>query len=727
MRIEKTGLTRAVSLTGCVILGTFLSVFLARGQGVRRDAAYTAFLNGRFDDAERAYRFVDAVGVSSGDAVVNLALVLRDEGRNQAALPYWIKASLNTQADGFVFNQLGWSYLSDGNFKAARQAFLKGIARAAVLSQQAEANFGLGFTDWMDGRPSDARQALRKALLQGPYIIPAASLVMGWAAQKMKDEPAAMAYLRQSVELDPLSLEALKSYARFEQGIGENGTAWDIERDILGFDPNDVETQKMSKKTEAYLNGETQSFVPARRLATPVLNPNGGDDIAPSRSREHIRVDLFSNRDGDPATVTRLYFMSNSPFRVVSAKNGDVVADNGGAYQQWTLSFRPESDVVEVRDSQNNLVYAAKQPVRIEPNSNRGSILIKSAVFLSNYGFDPGDRELRGVLEVWPTPYGFTLLNELNLEDYLRGVVSAVLPIGSHSEADKTQAVAARSTAYWFKAHPPVRLERADICDSQACQQYLGVTAEMHESSLAVKKTSGIVLLGADGKPARAWEHVDCGGRTENGSAFGVPELVSVDDSSHDLAPIASPEGLERWTHGFPSADDYGEQTRRFTPAASRWVRIISAKTLMPRIERIKYIGALRHLKVLRRSSTGRVVALEADGSRGTVQINGEKAVGEFLSPGTLRSALFTIQPIMDGRNASYFILWGAGTGSGLGLCEAGTIGQAAIGKDWRQILAFYFPKFKIGAFGRKNSVHRAQSQIKARRRSKNPRWRRAQ
>jgi SpoIID/LytB domain protein len=125
-------------------------------------------------------------------------------------------------------------------------------------------------------------------------------------------------------------------------------------------------------------------------------------------------------------------------------------------------------------------------------------------------------------------------------------------------------------------------------------------------------------------------------------------------------------------------------------------VRVIDADLLQKRAERVKYIGAIRHLRVTRRSATGRAQALEAVGTRGSVLFEGADAIQDFLSPSSLRSTLFTIQPLVKGGAYSRFILWGAGTGHGLGLCRAGAIGQASIGRGYKAILATYFPSLEV-------------------------------
>src|SRR5262249_26886683 len=72
----------------------------------------------------------------------------------------------------------------------------------------------------------------------------------------------------------------------------------------------------------------------------------------------------------------------------------------------------------------------------------------------------------------------FNVINELNLEDYLRGVVPAELgpKIYDELEAQKAQAVAART--YAVRNLGQFRLEGYDICPGPACQAYLGFRGE---------------------------------------------------------------------------------------------------------------------------------------------------------------------------------------------------------------------------------------------------------
>lgn len=659
-------------------------------------SSYKAFLEGRLDDAVSGFRYLATLGISAPNPDVNLAVLDRDKGDRDAELAQWVKASLETSADGFVWNQRGWAYLSAQRTRDARESFLKAVDRSSTTAEQSEADLGLGLTALQADNPRAGLEPLRSALVQGPFMLSAAYFAMAQVQLAAKDKQAALAYLRQSLDLDGLNFEALRALARLYAKIGQNREAWRAYHRILSLDPKDEEAVKKLKKLSDYISGEPQDSMPVRRIARPMLDAQLTPDVAPSKSAMTIRVGLFSGPDGAPSTATRLYFMTNSDFKIV-AQSGEVVKEDGRAFDQWEISFRPETDLVELRDASRDLQFTTKQRFRIVPQGRLGSTLLKSVEFVRAEGFDLGDRELRGEVEVQPTPHGFKLVNELRVEDYLIGAVSSALPDRSPLEAYKAEAVVARSMALWAKAEGPKSLDGADICDSARCLRYVGVTEELLEAAKAVRDTEGLVLA-SGARVARLAQHEDCGGITESGAASGDPalrDLVSVSDSPTPLVPPRTPAQLERWLHEAPPAGAYCE-AGGLAQTHSRWVRILDAKDLTRRANRLKDIGYIERIRAARRSATGRVEALEVDGRRGSLTLEGADDISGFLSPGSLRSTLFTITPLMDGRKADRFILWGAGTGSGLGMCEHGAVGQASLGRSFKQILSVYFPGLRL-------------------------------
>jgi peptidoglycan hydrolase-like amidase len=125
-------------------------------------------------------------------------------------------------------------------------------------------------------------------------------------------------------------------------------------------------------------------------------------------------------------------------------------------------------------------------------------------------------RRVRGALVVWLNDRGaLNLVNELPLEQYLRGVVPRELGPGSYPELEalKAQAVAARS--YTLRNLGGFADEGYDLCSTPKCQVYGGVAAEHPLSDRAVAETAGEILVYA-GEPIEALYSATCGGHTED-------------------------------------------------------------------------------------------------------------------------------------------------------------------------------------------------------------------
>ncbi|HSD66484.1 MAG TPA: SpoIID/LytB domain-containing protein [Vicinamibacteria bacterium] len=126
----------------------------------------------------------------------------------------------------------------------------------------------------------------------------------------------------------------------------------------------------------------------------------------------------------------------------------------------------------------------------------------------------------RGLLEVRPAEEGkLTVVNVVNLEDYLRGVVPNELSPQAFPEIEalKAQAVAARTYAL---AHLGDYSSKGyDVCATPACQVYRGQASEHRLTDRAVEETRGVVATWR-GRPIRAYYTSTCGGHTEGGKAI---------------------------------------------------------------------------------------------------------------------------------------------------------------------------------------------------------------
>jgi stage II sporulation protein D len=126
------------------------------------------------------------------------------------------------------------------------------------------------------------------------------------------------------------------------------------------------------------------------------------------------------------------------------------------------------------------------------------------------------DKPYRGRIEVFTNLRGsLTVVNELGLEDYVRGVVANELSPGGYPaiEALKAQAIAART--YALKNRGQFMSQGFDILPTTRSQVYRGLTSENPLSTRAVDETRGLIAT-YNGEPINALYTSTCGGRTED-------------------------------------------------------------------------------------------------------------------------------------------------------------------------------------------------------------------
>lgn len=274
-------------------------------------------------------------------------------------------------------------------------------------------------------------------------------------------------------------------------------------------------------------------------------------------------------------------------------------------------------------------------------------------------------RPYRGILEVRRTPQGrLTVINALDLEEYLYGVVRSEMDPRWPSEVLKAQAIAARSLGlYWAGRYAA---EGYDVRATTENQVYGGVAAEDPRSTAAVDATRGVVMT-FGGRPVFAAYHTDSGGATENSEfVWGsvTPYLRGVDD---------------------PYARDPANQTHE-------WALRLSLADLDGRLQRAgRPVAGLQRLEVAATSPTGRVVSLRAVGGAGIVEVRGTE-FRNAVGPNVLRSTLFTIRSAGDGVEFA-----GRGFGHGVGMSQWGARGLALAGRDGAAILRYYYTGVVVG------------------------------
>lgn len=328
------------------------------------------------------------------------------------------------------------------------------------------------------------------------------------------------------------------------------------------------------------------------------------------------------------------------------------------AFREWRIQNR--SSRVELIDSKGKKkISNVHFPVIVEP---------KEIFFLNGLPY-------RGKLILKPTSGGFLGINEVGMEEYLRGVVPCEMGSGAPLEALKAQAVAARS--YALANLGKHRREGYDLSSTTYDQVYRGVDSEDEMSDKAVAMTRGMVLE-YHGKPIEARYHSTCGGKTADArevfSSNRIPYLRSVDDRGGHLfkkkKPFCAASPHFKWSSVWKKNEFYG----------------LIKKSLASFLG-VDNPGRIKQIKI-QKTKSGRVKVLTVITSKDSYRIYGDRVRG-FL--GGLPSTKFDIV-----NKGNLVKLEGRGYGHGVGMCQWGAMGMAREGYDFKRILYHYYPGTRL-------------------------------
>lgn len=260
-------------------------------------------------------------------------------------------------------------------------------------------------------------------------------------------------------------------------------------------------------------------------------------------------------------------------------------------------------------------------------------------------------RRYRGTLRLMARSGAVRVINVLDLESYLRGVVPAEMQASWPAEALKAQAVAART----YTLHHLDAGRDHDVCATVECQVYRGWDAENPATDAAIAATAGEVLT-YEGVFARTFYHADSGGVIASSAEVWGADLPYL-QAFQDVAN-AGPHSV--WT-------------------ARLDARRVGTQLALAGVQ----VGTLVRLRVLETSLSGRVVRAEVVGSAGRAVLEGVTLRAQLRAWG-LKSTRFVMTGDLTMR--------GEGWGHGVGMSQYGARTLALAGHDYLQILGFYYP-----------------------------------
>ncbi|MCF7955674.1 MAG: SpoIID/LytB domain-containing protein [Phycisphaerae bacterium] len=273
------------------------------------------------------------------------------------------------------------------------------------------------------------------------------------------------------------------------------------------------------------------------------------------------------------------------------------------------------------------------------------------------------------------------VINQLDIEEYLAGVVGAEMPSYWDRQALKAQAIAARTYCLYTKNRFGTN-RQWDVRRTQANQMYGGVSAETATVKQAVSETKSMVLT-CDLRNLTTgifptYYSSTCGGHTESSyNTFGeyFPPLNGV------VCPYCKKTAQPDYLNWGPVNFTQAEIT----------ASVISSYPSLAGLEKIESIIPAKTSNY--GQGEGRIVSFRLIGKDGKdAYLKGEDLRLTLDPSGTIMKSTFCEMK----KKADTYSFTGKGFGHGVGMCQYGAQEMAREGKDYNQILRFYYPTAQI-------------------------------
>ena len=317
-----------------------------------------------------------------------------------------------------------------------------------------------------------------------------------------------------------------------------------------------------------------------------------------------------------------------------------------------------------------------------------------------------------------PDRKGFYLVNLVEVQEYLKGVVPNEMPVRFGLEALKAQAVAARN----YVLSPRTQAyDEFNVVDSVASQVYYGVNTEEDLSTRAVMETDGIVAL-YDNEPILALYSSTAGGYTESYSnafsdpntkmfpSISKPYLVAVPDKEEFKTLEEEEKAREFYETKVPSYDIESPYYRWQKTWAVGELENVLKSTLVaqsktgfihPAFNQGDDLGHIKDIKVMKRGPSGKAIEVELMTDRGCYRISKELVIRRvFQKDGiSLPSANIIVDKQLDNYgNITDLTISGGGFGHGVGMSQYGAGYMATkLNQPYYNILRHYYNGVNLG------------------------------
>ncbi len=309
-----------------------------------------------------------------------------------------------------------------------------------------------------------------------------------------------------------------------------------------------------------------------------------------------------------------------------------------------------------------------------------------------------------GSLRLQPNAYrNYTLVNQVPIETYLRGVVPHEIGSGAPETAVEAQAIIART--YALRNLRRFKLDNYELCADTQCQVYEGLNGTDPVADRAIAATAAQVLTYQN-------ELVDALYSSTTGGVTAPFQDVWEGEARPYLQPVIDAAPNQAWSLTRRSLAD--EQSFRafinlrqgFNEASQTHFRWREEATLPEITQTLKtYLQKQKHplanfktlgqIAVTERSPAGRVQQVTVQTNLGPIELAKDEIIRAFDPP---RSLLFYLDPLYqpDGKTLKGYAFVGGGLGHGVGLSQTGSYRLGELGWSAAKILQFYYPGTQV-------------------------------
>ena len=343
--------------------------------------------------------------------------------------------------------------------------------------------------------------------------------------------------------------------------------------------------------------------------------------------------------------------------------------------------------------------YLQKNRLILTPRNNQAKLEILSIERSC------GTPAYAGRVEVVKDAAGLLIINELDLESYLYGVVPSEMPASYELEALKAQAVCARSYAYRQILLNGYAAYGAHIDDSVSYQVYNNLKTE-DKVIQAVNETAGKVLKFGEEVATTYYFSTSCGHTTnetiwKNGSTENRYISGKLLNDSKEHLDLTKEEDFRAFIL------NTAQETYDSSESWYRWEVTVPVKQIHENVCKIENVGDITGIQVLERNEGGVVQKVKVLGEKGELELeyehairsalngsgqkilrnNGSDATGGSLLP----SGFFVVDPVEENGELTGFRFQGGGFGHGAGMSQNGANHMAKAGKSYEEILTFFY------------------------------------